>query len=196
MSEEYLTAAELLWRAAKGSRHEQAQRKFEQRRWSEEPSYREKRHKRASRTRPRHLDMHPWFHLSPNENRVLENLLRGRSLAADYDDRKPFEHRISALATSAAFRCLGVERFMVLDIERHDGLRVLLLVSDITIRDLARVAWRLEGFSLRKDGSIGSKPTGISFTRARIMRRRLDGNWQLLRPRNKPKFRAHAHTPR
>ncbi|MGN6831097.1 hypothetical protein [Paucibacter sp. M5-1] len=185
-----------LWRAAKGSRHAREQRKFEQRRWSEEPTYREKRQKRASRPRPQHVEMHRWFHLSPNENKVLDALLLRRSKVDDHVARRALDEHISTVAAAAAFRCFGFERHMVLDIERDDGRRTTLLVDNVSVSDSYRASWDLSGYSLRKDGTIGSKPAQCFFTRARIMRRRLDGNWQLLRPRNKPRFRANAHTPR
>lgn len=194
MSEEHLTHARLLYRAARGSRDGLQQRKFDQRRLPAEPTYREKGGARASRPRPRHVDMHPSFHLSAFENTVLESLQRQRSLVTDYEARKPVETRVAALATAAAFRCLGIERFMVLDIERNDGHKVLMLVTAISFSFAARLSWDLDGLALRRDGTIGRKSTGICFTSAKIQRRRLDGGWQTLRPRNKPEFRGHAHT--
>lgn len=194
MTEEHPIRAALLYHAARGSREGLQHRKFDQRRLPAEPTYREKSGKRALRPRPRHIDMRPRFHLSAYENSVLASLLHQRSKAADYEAQKPVETRVSALATAAALRCLGIERFMVLDIERHDGHKVLMLVTAISFSVVAWLSWDLDGLALRKDGTIGRKSTGICFTSARIKRRKLDGDWQTLRPRNKPEFRVHAYT--
>lgn len=97
----------------------------------------------------------------------------------------PVRDGIDKLAAAVLRRELGLERFTVLAVLRDDNLEIRLQVLSFAFRDDTKFGgewfWELEGRSLRKNGSLGHKSTGIGFRCATLRRRHLDGSWKPIR---------------
>ena len=95
------------------------------------------------------------------------------------------EERIAALSTTVLDRMASLRPLMVLHVVRDDGHseRMQALTFDL-VGGTWGEAWRwcVEGRKLRRDNTLGQADTFICFRRARVVRRRLDGQWQHLCP--------------
>lgn len=150
------------------------------------------------------LDLSPIRLMQPTELRQAKSLLRKLSrhherVRADAEkpkaEQKDYEafsavrmqlHAdVDRLSAQVLGRELGLERYMVIRLQRHDGYESRLQVLEFGVRwerEWGRNYWMwdLEGRKPRKDGTLGSLPAFASFDRAQISRRRLDGAWESL----------------
>jgi hypothetical protein len=153
------------------------------------------------------LALDPEDLMSPSEAKEAGRLLRRldkahRSMGEDTEDlrscRITLQSRIAVLARAILHRHIGLQRHMVVDVERDGGYRVVLQVLEMSLHQRTGPSdwmWSLEGRALRKDKTLGSLRAGISFTRARIARRKLTGEW--LRLAQLPRrFKEHEHRAR
>lgn len=104
------------------------------------------------------------------------------------EKRQEVEDQLQVLAGAIIDRQLGVRKYMVLELVRDDGHQDRFQVLAVTLRFHSTYSarllwlWNLQGRSLRKDGSLGSRPGGMSLEAGTIRRRRLDGTWTELVP--------------
>lgn len=164
-------------------------------------AYKGKQGMRAARPRSRFLPLRPDLILSPTEYAEVLRLHRGLELlggglgARQSDRWIELQRRVEAIATGALNRRLGIEQFMVLDVERDDGYRTLLQVLTIDLDRSGRYGlmwWSLKGRALRKDQTMGALPAGINFETARICRRTLAGVWVPIHPVPMARRNQHA----
>lgn len=114
----------------------------------------------------------------------------------DWEQKAPLRNRLSRISFAVLSRRFGIQKFMVLDIERDDGFRAKFLLTTASfVETLYGDGFRLilDGYALRKDESIGLTSSGIGFDKARIRRRLLTGEWVSLRPI--ARRRRDAHEP-
>lgn len=163
--------------------------------------YKEQRGMLAARPRSRFLPLRPDLFLSPTEHaEVLRHhqrleLLGGEPGVRQSDQWIQLHRRVETIAAGALNRRLGIEPFMVLDVERDDGYRTLLQVLTIGLDRRGShglMWWWLRGRALRKDQTLGALPAGIGFETARICRRTLTGAWVPLHPVPMPRRDQHA----
>ena len=163
--------------------------------------YKDKQGMRSSRPRSRYLPLRPDLILSPAEHaEVLRlhqrlELLGGGPAVRGSDRWIETQQRVEAIAAGALSRRLGLELFMVLDVDRADGYRTMLQVLTIGLDrrgSHGQMWWSLRGRSLRKDQTLGTLPAGISFDAARILRRTLMGTWVPLHPVPMARRDTHA----
>jgi hypothetical protein len=92
--------------------------------------------------------------------------------------------RLNALCEEVLKRTIGLEKYMVVRVERDGGLKANMQVLECGLMDGFRhhgYAWHIEGVATRKDGTIGKKWDYFIFDFAKIERRKLDGTWQRLK---------------
>lgn len=150
------------------------------------------------------LDLSPIRLMKPAELRQAKSLLRKLSrhherVRADAEkpkaEQKGYEAlravrtqlyaEVDRLSAQVLGRELGLERYMVIHLQRHDGYESRLQVLEFGVRwewEWGRNDWMwdLAGRKPRKDGTLGSLPSSVGFDRAKIIRRRLDGTWESL----------------
>lgn len=163
--------------------------------------YKGKQGMRAARPRSRFLPLRPDLILSPAEHAEVLRLHRRLELLGGGPDVRrsnrwiESQQRVEAIASGALNRRLGIEPFMVLDVERAGGYRTLLQVLTIGLDRRGShglMWWSLHGRALRKDQTLGALPAAISFDAARILRRTLMGTWVPLHPMPMPRRDPHA----
>lgn len=96
---------------------------------------------------------------------------------------------LGRIAESVLEREVGLQRYMVVDVQRSETYRRQLQILSFNLMDrFARTewAWELSGRNVRKDGTLGKNSESMTFNVARILRRRLDGTWERLSPREDP----------
>lgn len=152
--------------------------------WSQVPRYRE-----GPGSKPRSLikSLPPESVLAPSELSEVKRLHRRLALLEGRGDDQAREiklelkNRISVVAAASLTRRVGIERFMVLDVERDDGYRASLQVLEVGMEPSRgwrwSMWWSLSGRSLRKDRTLGERPASINFGAARVLRRTLSGAW-------------------
>lgn len=150
------------------------------------------------------LDLSPVSLMQPVELRLAKRLLKKlvqhheevradaqkpRSEQKGYEAfravRKQLDAEVDRLSAQVLGRELGLERYMVIHLRRHDGYESRLQVLEFGVRwerEWGRNDWMwdLAGRKPRKDGTLGSLPSSVGFDRAQIIRRRLDGAWESL----------------
>lgn len=150
------------------------------------------------------LDLSPIRLMQPVELRLAKRLLKKlaqhheavradaqnpRSEQKGYEAiravRRQLDAEVDRLSAQVLGRELGLERYMVIHLQRHDGYESRIQVLEFGVRwerEWGRNYWMwdLEGRKPRKDGTLGSLPARASFDRAQISRRRLDGAWESL----------------
>lgn len=170
-----------VWHSASGSREALQRKAWTARRFPPFFDYKDKGPPRSTAKRRRQVDWDPLRYLSPYEVRE-HHRLSGRKRLYEARATDKARSRLDELARGVAWRAFGIERFMVLRVQCLSGHELRLMVEQVTFAE-GRTAWRVGGRALRKDGTIGVRPDWITFTEARIWRRRLDGLWQLLQPK-------------
>jgi hypothetical protein len=93
---------------------------------------------------------------------------------------------LGRIAAAVLERETGLERYMVVDVWRSDSYQKRLQILSFGLMDhfaQTEWAWELSGRSLRKNGTLGKKGESTAFNVARIMRRKLDGTWERVSPR-------------
>ena len=133
--------------------------------------------------------------MCPRERHIAELLLsklasyrRGIDPLRDGHDEglREIELRIEGLAQVVLRRRLGVERFMVLNVERADGYCKRLQIDRLAFAEwrhhYLQWAWHVSGRSIRKDGKLGSRSESMTFREAKVARRSLTGEWIAVKP--------------
>lgn len=121
----------------------------------------------------------------------LHEAWRQREATPRFDDEanrektNSIQAKIDTLAATVLARALGIERYMVLHLVRDDGYESRFQVLSMGILwgwtyDGVRWMWQFEGRRLRKDGTLGHLPGGMSLDAGLIERRCLDGAWVAL----------------
>jgi len=93
--------------------------------------------------------------------------------------------RIAVLSTMVLNRMASLRPFMVLHVVRDDGHSERMQALDFDLEGGTwGEAWRwcISGRKLRRDNTLGRADAMICFRLARVARRRLDGQWESLRP--------------
>ena len=142
------------------------------------------------------LDLAPAKLMSPSEVKEVSSLL----VASDRSDPlfEQRSQRLAQLGGAVLFRHLGVERYMVLEVERDDGHRVRMQLIDVHIEGAEYEwgwKWWLSGRALRKDATLGSLPEGICYSSARISCRLLTGEWRRMAPKSVRTKERYASRP-
>lgn len=166
------------------------------------PDYQDKVGMVSPVLRSRFHDLDPSLVFSRAEYAEVRRLMQKKeALGRDIEARQSeawttLDRRIEQLAAGALQRHIGIERYMVLDVERDDGYRTVLQVLNVDLHTRwadGPFTWSLSGRALRKNQTLGTIPESTSFDSARILRRTLSGTWVPLtpRPKRQPKAR-HA----
>lgn len=117
--------------------------------------------------------------------RVAEGLTRRNQESTTSAQIAQCEARIAALSATVLDRMASLRPLMVLHVMRDDGYseRMQALAFDVAGGTWGE-AWRwcVHGRKLRRANTLGQVDAFICFRRARIVRRRLDGQWQRLCP--------------
>lgn len=107
---------------------------------------------------------------------------------------------LQRVASEVLGRRLGLRKYMVVDIRRTGGFELVMQVLGLTITNATwgwpPLRWKVSGRSLRKDGTVGSKPISITFAEATVVRRTLAGEWIRLLPSLRCKRSRHEPGPR
>lgn len=120
----------------------------------------------------------------------VANDLLPRKTRISFDDmsdgRASLGGKLEAIASVALKREVGLEKYMVVRVDR-DGIEAtqLQVLTFGIIRHYAgfQWAWQLDGRNVRADGTLGRTRKHAGFREAKIERRRLDGTWERLLPR-------------
>jgi len=122
----------------------------------------------------------------PWEDRVKAN--ENKAIKRKLEKIEALNKEVTLLSELVLGRELGLRRFMVVDVLRHDQYRTQLLVRDFSLeaeyKDSAPHLWCLSGRKLKKDGRLGVVGADAYFNCASITRRHLDGRWTSLEPQN------------
>lgn len=138
--------------------------------------------------------------LSRGEAREVRRLFKiDEGDAFDSESKRAACRRLAELAQAVLGRYIGLERFMVIDVERDNGKRTKLLLKEFDILNRngwnPDWTWMLSGRALRKNGTIGYSSSSIGFRDARVHRRTLAGEWKRLSPIRRLGWK-HAPPPR
>lgn len=113
--------------------------------------------------------------LTPTQQRVLSA------------KRSEVDEELERLSSAVLARQLGLKKYMVVHVRRDSGYEDKFQLLSTSVRFNGtyrgyRFMWDLEGRQLRKNGTLGHRPGGMSIDAGSIIRRRLDGTWVELQP--------------
>lgn len=171
-------------------------------RWPLYPEYKEPRQPFRAIKEPEYLDLDPTELMSKGQakdvgcllGRLRRELARERE-SRDHDVLNELQKRLGSIAEAVLRRTLSLERYMVVDARRDDGYCTVLQALEFDVYDGPRGwMWHISGRAVRKDGTLGTRHSGIGFRDARLRRRLLSGQWVTLRPVVRTEARFALHT--
>lgn len=125
-------------------------------------------------------DLHPMLLMDKTELRLAKKLIRQIDRG---NKREQASSQLADLNAAVLEREIGLKKYMVIRVERDDGLTIQLQALSFSISYLRGYIdgwWDVSGRNIRKDGTLGLRDEGLAFRNARISRRLLDGSWARL----------------
>lgn len=121
-------------------------------------------------------NLHPLLLMDKTEERLLRKLFRQIDGG---NKREQASSQLADLSAAALEREIGLKKYMVIRVERDDGLTLQLQALSFSITCFRGYmgGWSVRGRIIRKDGSLGLLDKGLAFRHASISRRLLDGSW-------------------
>lgn len=121
-------------------------------------------------------DLHPLLLMNKAELRLAKKLIKQ---VDDKDKYKQASDQLAKLSEAVLERGIGLKKYMVIRVERGDGLTFQLQALSFSISYFRGYmdGWDVSGRNIRKDGTLGQRDELAFIRNALVSRRLLDGSW-------------------